>query len=119
MPVVKRQDFGTERAPEWAKIQDGIVAMGSSSRDGGGTVESHFHDCDEFWFVIGGKARVMTEGREHVVETGDVVCTHMGEEHAILEVLEPPYKQVWIECNLRGKGRRGHLHRGQDEPAQA
>jgi mannose-6-phosphate isomerase-like protein (cupin superfamily) len=61
--------------------------------------------------VLAGQARVMTEGQEYVVQPGDVVCTHMGDEHAILEVVEAPYTQVWIECNLRGRRRPGHLHR--------
>ena len=65
--------------------------------------------------VLAGKARVMTEGQEHVVEPRDVVCTHMGDEHAILGVVEAPYTQVWVECNLRGQGRPGHLHRGEDD----
>lgn len=117
MPIIKREDFGTTRAPQWCKIAGGICAMGSSSREPGKTVEMHFHDCDEFWFVIKGKARVVTEGEERVVATGDVVCTRMGDEHAILEVVEAPYQQVWIECNRRGRGRKGHLHKGVDEPA--
>ena len=117
MPIVKREDFGTDRAPEWCRVAGGIVAMGSSSRELDGEVEMHFHDYDEFWFVIGGKARAVTEGHEHIIEVGDIVCTHMGEEHAIPEVLEAPYKQVWIACNMRGKGRKGHLHRGENEPA--
>ena len=52
---------------------------------------------------------------DFIVEKGDIVCTQMGEEHAILEILETPYTQVWIECNLRGQKRRGHLHRGEDD----
>lgn len=115
MPIVKREDFGTARAPDWAKIEGGICAMGCSTRDETGSCELHFHDCDEFWFVLEGKARVVTDGDEHVVEKGDVVCTHMADEHAILEVVEAPYRQVWIECNLRGKKRRGHLHRPEDD----
>ena len=117
MPIVKRRDFGTERAPDWCVIQNGIVAMGCSTRDEGQTVELHFHDADEFWFVVEGKARVITDGQEHVVEKGDVVCMQMGQEHALLRVLEAPYTQVWIECDLRGKKRLGHLHRGEDEPS--
>ena len=116
MPIVNRADFGTDRAPDWCKITAGINAMGCSTRETG-CVEPHFHDAEEFWFVLQGKARVMTEGQEYVVETGDIVCTHMGDEHAILEVVEPPYQQVWIECNLRGRKRTGHLHRGKDQPA--
>ena len=115
MPIVKREDFGTDRAPEWARVTGGICAMGCSTRNGEGSVESHYHDCEEFWFVLQGKARVMTDGEVHVVEKGDIVCTHMGEEHAILEVVEAPYQQVWLECNSRGRKRRGHLHRGVDD----
>jgi len=117
VPIITREDFGTERAPDWCRIAGGIVAMGASSRGLDGTVEMHFHDCEEFWFVLKGKARVATEGREHVVARGDVVCTRMGDEHAILEVLEAPYEQVWIECGLRSPRRRGHLHRSEDDPA--
>ncbi len=117
MPIIKRQDFGTDRAPDWCKIAGGIVGMGCSTRDADGKVELHFHDCEEFWFAIQGKAKVVTDGEEHLVEPGDVVCTHMGQEHAILEVVEPPYQQVWVSCNLRGRMRKGHLHRGEDEPA--
>lgn len=116
MPIVKREDFATDRVPAWVRIQGGINAMGCSTRSKGEHVELHFHDADEFWFVLAGKARVRTEGREHVVAPGDVVCTRMGDEHTIVEIVEEPYTQVWIECNLRGRRRRGHLHRGEDEP---
>lgn len=112
MPIIKREDFGTERAPSWAIISGGINAMGCSTRYKNSTpVETHFHDAEEFWFVLNGKARVMSEGKEYIVGPGDVVCTHKGDEHAILEILEEPYTQVWIECNLRGEKRSGHLHR--------
>jgi mannose-6-phosphate isomerase-like protein (cupin superfamily) len=117
MPIVKREDFGTDRAPGWCRVEGGICGVGFSSRGLDGQVEPHFHDNEEFWFVINGKARVRTEGEEHVIEKGDVVCTRMGDEHAILEVLEAPYQQVWVACNSRGQGRKGHLHRGVDEPA--
>ena len=117
MPVVKRENFGTDRVPDWIAIRGGINAMGCSTREQGQTVESHFHDAEEFWFVLRGRARVMAHGEEHVVEPGDVVCMHMGEDHALLEVIEAPYTQVWVECNLRGKRRMGHLHRDKDEPS--
>ena len=116
MPVVRRQDFGTPRAPEWAAISSGIVAMGCSTRtERRAGDDAHFHDCEEFWFVLNGKARVRTEGTEHVVGSGDVVCTKMGEDHEIVEIVEAPYTQVWIECNLRGKRRTGHLYKGKDD----
>lgn len=112
MPVIKREDFGTDRVPSWIKIEGGINAMGCSTRDkNSDPVEPHFHDAEEFWFVLNGRARIMTEGVEYTVGPGDVVCTHKGDEHAILEIIEAPYTQVWIECNLRGQRRQGHLHR--------
>ena len=85
--------------------------MGCSTRTGNDTVELHFHDGEEFWFVLEGRSRIMTDGEEHTIETGDIVCTQMGEEHAILEVIEAPYTQVWVMCNLRGQRLTGHLHR--------
>ena len=115
MPIIKREDFGTHRAPSCAKVTGGISAMWCSTRDKGSLVEPHFHDAEEFWFVLNGRAKVMTEGEEHIVKAGDVICTPMGSEHAILEIIDAPYTQVWIECNLRGKKRRGHLHRGEDD----
>lgn len=115
MPIVKREDFGTQRVPAWIKVSEGVCAMGCSTRDRTGSVEPHFHDCEEFWFVLNGKAKVITEGKEYIVEKGDVVCTHKSDEHAILEVIDAPYTQVWIECNLRGSKRRGHLHKGKDD----
>ena len=116
MPIIKREDFGTSRAPDWVKVSEGIPAMGCSTRNNKSDfVEPHFHDSDEFWFAISGKAKVRTEGKQYVVEKGDVVCTKMGDVHEIVEIVEPPYTQVWINCNLRGKKRPGHLHQGEDD----
>ena len=89
--------------------------MGVWSCGPDGQVEPHFHDNEEFWFVIRGRARIVTDGQERVVGKGDVVCTRMGDEHAILNALEAPYEHVWIACNRRGRERSGHLHRGVDE----
>ena len=114
MPVVRCEDFGTDRAPDWATVRGGIVGMDCWRAGAGETVELHFHDCEEFWFVLEGEARVMDEGEEATVGPGDVVCTHMGDEHAVLEILKVPYSHVWVECNLRGKKRTGHLHRPED-----
>ncbi len=116
MPVLKHQDFGADCAPEWCKVTGGICGLGLWSCGLDGKVEPHFHDNEEFWFVTKGKARIMTEGEERIVQKGDIVCTRMGEEHAIWEVLEAPYEHVWIACNSRGRGRKGHLHRGVDQP---
>lgn len=44
---------------------DTFRTMGSSSRATGKTVELHLHDAEELWSVIGGRARVMTDGEDH------------------------------------------------------
>lgn len=74
-------------------------------------VERHHHDCDEAWVVICGRARVNTDGLEHIVAQGDIVWTRMGDDHELLEILEYPYGHVWMEGPLRGEQRQGHLHR--------
>ncbi len=51
----------------------------------------HYHDADEIWYIVEGRARILTEGVEHEVGPGDIVCTGMGE--------------------LEGLKRPGHLHR--------
>jgi quercetin dioxygenase-like cupin family protein len=71
----------------------------------------HYHDCDEAWIIVSGKHRVLCCGQEHIVSVGDIVWTRMGEEHQLLEVIEPPYGVVWMENGLRGQKRSGHLVR--------
>ena len=71
--------------------------------------DRHYHDCDEAWVVLSGKARVLSEGREYIVSAGDIVWTRMGDEHQLLEILEPPYGVAWMENELRGQKRAGHL----------
>jgi hypothetical protein len=72
--------------------------------------DKHYHDCDEAWLVLSGKARVLSEGKEYVVSAGDVVWTRMGDEHQLLEIIEPPYGVAWLENALRGRKRPGHLY---------
>lgn len=105
MPVYNPKNI--QQAPDWVKISNyGVEVMKK-----GQTVEPHYHDCDEFWYIVSGKARVRTEGNEYIVQKGDVVCTKMGDEHELIEILEEDYVVVWIETELRGQKRMGHLHR--------
>lgn len=117
MPVVTQEDFGTPRAPGWCRIEGGICGLGAWSCGLDGRVEPHFHDCEEFWFVTRGAARIVTDGQTLVVRKGDVVCTKMGDEHALVETVDAPYEHLWVACNPRGRQRPGHLHRGVDDPS--
>ncbi len=78
--------------------------------------DRHYHDCDEAWVVLSGKARVRSEGKEYTVSVGDVVWTRMGDEHELIEIIESPYGVAWMENELRGEKRPGHLYKeGQGE----
>ena len=104
MPVFNPKNINS--APSWVKISNYGVAVMKK----GQTVEPHYHDCDEFWYIVSGKARVRTEGSEYIVQKGDVVCTKMGDDHELIEILEEDYIVVWIETELQGQKRIGHLH---------
>ncbi|HUT00905.1 MAG TPA: cupin domain-containing protein [Phycisphaerae bacterium] len=72
--------------------------------------EPHYHDCDEFVFMIAGRMIMRSEGVDYTLGPPDVLVTRMGDEHEILEVLEDT-TYFWVEGELRGQKRPGHLHR--------
>lgn len=106
MPVIRSLDAkpGWVR---WSGLGIGVVT------DAPG-FDRHFHDADEYWLVFEGRARIMSEGQEYVIGPGDVVCTRMGDEHDVLEILESPLRAFYIEDELHGQRRPGHLHRAQN-----
>jgi len=115
MPVVRTSEGAlTETSrPEWCKVTSaGIFRVFTK----GGRFDCHFHDCDEYWLVFKGKAKVMTEGREFYVKPGDIVCTKADDEHDLLEVYED-LEAFWFEDETPEGGRTGHLHRD-DEKAK-
>jgi len=71
--------------------------------------ESHYHDCDEFYFMLEGKCVVESEGKVYTIEKDDILKTAMGDEHQILEIIEDTV-YFWCETELKGKKRPGHLH---------
>ena len=107
MPVMRNMD----QKPEWVKWSSfGVGNMTDASQ-----LELHFHDADEYWLVFQGRARVLSEGQEYELGPGDILCTRMGDEHDVLEVIEAPFKCFFIEDELRGRKRPGHLHHPADE----
>jgi len=71
-------------------------------------LDSHYHDCDEFWILYEGKATAVSEGRLYSVEAGDCLATGMGFHHD-MPVVEEPVRAVYFETTLEGEKRRGHL----------
>ncbi len=109
MPVMRtpsdKQDW-----VKWSNFGFGDVTDAES-------FDCHFHDADEYWIVYSGKARVLSEGVEYVIGPGDVLCTRMGDEHDILEIIESPLRTFWFEDELKGQCRPGHLHLRENAPA--
>ena len=104
MPVIRRETLNEK--PDWLKAS----AFGMFRVPKGGAVELHYHDADEIWFIVEGRARVVSEGREYEVGPGDLLCTGMGDEHGTIEVHED-ILGFFLEADLEGQKRTGHLHR--------
>ncbi len=104
MPIIQRAGAEVE-ANEWTGW--GLAEFQAGQKH---VTRSHYHDCDEYIFMIAGRMRLRSEGVEYVLVPGDVLVTRMGDEHEILEILENT-RYFWLEGPLRGAKRRGHLHR--------
>ena len=109
MPVIRtsQQILNSANRPNWSRVTSaGIFRVGANQ----GRFDCHYHDCDEYWLVFRGKAKVYSEGQEYYVKPGDIVCTRTGDEHDVLEVYED-LEAFWFEDATPPGGREGHLHR--------
>ena len=109
MPLIGAGEQGG--TSEWPRFS----AWGIYTAPKGGSADLHCHDCDECWIIVQGRARVTTEGQEYVVGPGDMVVTRKGDAHQFVEALED-LVLVWIEDELRGQKRPGHLHPDEQRP---
>jgi mannose-6-phosphate isomerase-like protein (cupin superfamily) len=107
LPVIRRETV--DQKPGWLSAS----TFGVFRVKKGGEVELHYHDADEIWYIVEGRARVVSEGREYDVGPGDMLCTGMGDEHGTVEVTED-ILGFFLETNLEGQRRKGHLHREAD-----
>lgn len=109
MPVIRNKQL--EHKPEWLRASAfGVfrVAKGNPAE-----FDLHYHDADEIWYILEGRARILTENVEYEVSRGDMICTGMGDEHNVLEVYED-LVGFFLESELEGQKRQGHLHRDAD-----
>jgi mannose-6-phosphate isomerase-like protein (cupin superfamily) len=104
MPVIRRETL--DQKPDWLSAS----AFGMFRVPKGKNVELHYHDADEIWYIVEGRARLVSEGQEYEVGPGDLLCTGMGDEHGTVEVFED-ILGFFLETNLEGQKRKGHLHR--------
>jgi hypothetical protein len=109
MPVVRTSEHPLHAGnrPAWCQVTSaGIFRVSTQA----GRFDRHFHDFHEYWLVFRGKARILSEGVAYYVKPGDIVCTHAGDEHDVLEVYED-LEAFWFEDPCPPGGRLGHLHR--------
>ena len=108
MPVIRTSErtMGPDNRPPWCDVTSAGVFRVAP----GGGFDCHYHDCDEYWLVYKGKARVMSEGVEYYVRPGDIVCTQAGAEHDVVAVYEG-LEAFYFEAATPEGGRTGHLHR--------
>jgi mannose-6-phosphate isomerase-like protein (cupin superfamily) len=70
--------------------------------------DNHYHDFDEYWIIVNGRGRVVTEGKTYDVGPGDCVATGMGHHHDFPLVVEE-ITGVYFETTLAERKRLGHL----------
>jgi mannose-6-phosphate isomerase-like protein (cupin superfamily) len=110
MPIIRGsqgEELSPQTRPEWCRLTSAGVFRVPAE---GGRFDPHFHDCDEYWLIFKGRAKVRSEGRDFYVNPGDIVCTRTGDEHDFLEVYED-IEAFWLEESTPPGGRIGHLHR--------
>ena len=105
MPLIQG---GNAKEPTGEFTHWGLVEFRAGQRN---VTELHYHDCDEFVFMVAGSCVMRSEGILYTLEPGDVLVTRMGDEHELLEILEDT-TYFWVCGELRGRRRSGHLHRG-------
>src|SRR5262245_55409993 len=72
MPVIRTSQeamHGGNR-PAWSGVTSAGVFRVPTT---GGKFDRHYHDCNEYWLVFRGKAKVLSEGVEFYVQPGDIV----------------------------------------------
>ena len=100
------RSIGPDARPSWSDV----TSAGTFRVEPGGRFDRHFHDCDEYWLVNSGRARVLVGTHTYTVEAGDIVCTPTGAEHDVVGVFET-LVAFWLEARTPPGGRIGHLHR--------
>jgi mannose-6-phosphate isomerase-like protein (cupin superfamily) len=103
--LVVVQRLSVDARPSWSDV----TSAGVFRVEPGGRFDRHFHDCDEYWLLFAGRARVLVGGSTYEVGPGDIVCTPTGTIHDVVGVYET-LEGFWFEGATPEGGRIGHLH---------
>lgn len=79
-------------------------------------IDAHYHDCQEFWLLLEGRATVVVDGQQLDMRPGDCLPIPMGAMHDMPDAPEP-VKAVYFETTLRRQKRTGHLWQHTHGPA--
>lgn len=79
-------------------------------------MDSHYHDYDEYWFILDGAATVVVSGEALQVRAGDCVAIGAGHHHDMPQV-HAPMRGAFFETSLIGQKRLGHLWEHTHGPA--
>jgi mannose-6-phosphate isomerase-like protein (cupin superfamily) len=62
-----------------------------------GTSGIHYHvESDEFFYVLGGKGRILVGEEEKAIETGYFIFVPAGEDHRITSSVDDPLKVIYF-----------------------
>jgi len=110
--IVITRFLGLDSRPTWSDV----TSAGIFRIEPNGRFDKHYHDCDEYWLVFSGCAKVMVGDETFVVGQGDIICTPIGVEHDVVAVSET-LEAFWFEGATEAGGRIGHLHRSDEAAA--
>ena len=80
------------------------------------SVDSHYHDCDEYWIGLEGWGEAVVGGRRIRFGAGDCVPIRAGHHHDLPNAPDG-IRAVFFETTLTGKKRVGHLWEHTHGPA--
>jgi mannose-6-phosphate isomerase-like protein (cupin superfamily) len=80
------------------------------------SVDSHYHDCDEYWIGLEGRGEAIVGGRRIPLGAGECVPIRTGHHHDLPNAPEG-IRAVFFETTLIGKKRVGHLWEHAHGPA--
>lgn len=72
------------------------------------SMDNHYHDYDEYWFILSGSAQVAVSGERQDVVAGDCIAIAMGHHHD-MPIVHGEMRGAFFETSLCGQKRLGHL----------
>ena len=80
-------------------------------------MDSHYHDYDEYWFLLEGAATVVVADQSVEAVAGDCIAISAGHHHDMPQVKETMVG-AFFETSLIGRKRLGHLWNHTHGPAE-